>query len=175
MDADRFDAISRSLSVRQTRRRLTRLLLGIGSGGVLSALEPMETRAAKRIGGAPCRKGSQCKTGRCVRQSGQKVCSCSKKHAACKPPADPCQTAVCNTDAGRCGNQEACPMEEPQTCGRTGACSGGTCEVYAVGTICGSLSCSGSIFTAERCDETGACVAQQQECAPGTCGFGGCH
>ena len=73
MDADRFDALSRSLSSGHTRRTLPRLLGSLSLGGVLAALGTPEALAAKRIGGAPCRSNDQCKTGRCVRGR----CSCS--------------------------------------------------------------------------------------------------
>ena len=79
MDADRFDWLARSLTTTRSRRGLTRLLGGLGLGGVLSVWGATETLGAKRGGGTPCTKGSQCKTGKCIGIPGHKTCSCSTK------------------------------------------------------------------------------------------------
>src|SRR5918999_5210115 len=112
MDADDFDALSRVLSAGHTRRRLTRLLGGLSLGGALAALGLAEALAAKRIGGAPCTRNTQCQTGRCVGKTGHKTCSCSSALPTCKQPSNPCKEAVCNVETQRCVTRNGCDVGE---------------------------------------------------------------
>jgi hypothetical protein len=101
MDAHRFDALTRALTATRSRRSLGRLLGGLSLGGVLAALGATEALAAKRNGGAPCTKGSQCKTGKCLRRT----CSCSAKFPNCQRSSQFCSAGVCRL---RCGAGGVC-------------------------------------------------------------------
>ena len=51
---------------------------------------------AERLGGAPCTKGRECQTAKCVGPTGSKHCSysTSSPRVGCRQPADPCKRAV---------------------------------------------------------------------------------
>jgi hypothetical protein len=140
MDPIRFDALTRSLAIHRTRRSLVRLLGRLSLGGALSALGTTETRAAKRNPGEPCTKGRQCKTGKCVGETGSKTCSCSRKFPTCSGDQSCC--------ARRCVSLE----NNPRHCGECGR----RCQVYAV--------CDAGICTCVR----GLCDANDATCCPAT-------
>ena len=128
MDADRFDTLARSLTTNHSRRSLARLLGGISLGGLVSVSPVRQTFAARLIGGASCKRGRQCKTGKCVGPIGNKTCSCSQKFSTCKPPSDACKKATCSS--GRCvtsnsDNDISCGTSTCQE--STCACQNGTC------------------------------------------------
>ena len=75
MDADCFDALARALAAARSRSSLARLLGGLSLGGILGTHTARQAAAALFNGGAPCTKGSECKTGKCL---GSSRCSCSK-------------------------------------------------------------------------------------------------
>jgi hypothetical protein len=145
MDADRFDALSRALSTAHTRRRLTRLLGGLGLGGVLTTFGSEEAAAALRNGGYPCTTGSQCKTGKCL---GSGKCSCSKDFPTCKQPAPiQCKKATCDFSTKRCvtSNKEAgakCP-DDGDPCTKNVCDGSGICihPKEADGTLCPDGTC----------------------------------
>jgi hypothetical protein len=143
MDADRFDALSRTLTREHTRRSLVRLLFGLSLGGVLSVLGTAEVFAGSRLGGAPCTRGRQCQTGRCVGKKGHKKCTCStvSPKVGCKQPTGPCKTAVCKVETQRCATQN----------------------------ICREASCTNGVLTLQAsCDSTGTCPpAVTQNCVEG--------
>jgi hypothetical protein len=119
MDADRFDTLSRAFSTTQSRRRLTRLVSGLGLGGVLTALGGDRAAAALRNGGESCSRDSQCKTGTCL---GSGTCSCSRKFPTCRGDLTCC--------ARRCVSLE----DNPRHCGEcrrrcqiNAVCDAGTC------------------------------------------------
>ena len=92
MDADRFDTLSRAFSTTQSRRRLTRLVSGLGLGGVLTALGGDRAAAALRNGGESCSRDSQCKTGTCL---GSGTCSCSRTVPTCHGEQICCSRRLC--------------------------------------------------------------------------------
>ena len=102
MDADCFDALARALAAARSRSSLARLLGGLSLGGILGTHTARQAAAALFNGGAPCTKGSECKTGKCL---GSGRCSCSKAVLAggsdggrfrtfrtCQAVASPCPT-----------------------------------------------------------------------------------
>jgi hypothetical protein len=149
MDADRFDALTKTLGVVHTRRGLARLLGGLGLGGALSALGTGEVFAAKLKGGAPCTENRQCKSRKCVGPDGNKQCSCSKKFKACMQPADPCLKATCDVATKSCviDNPEvACPsgaVRRPNDCSATSCCYGDARQ-FLDSEECENFCCSGN-------------------------------
>jgi hypothetical protein len=94
MDSERFDGLVRSFGQTRTRRQTLRGLAGLAALGALT-LGGQEADAGTRIGGASCTRGRQCKTGKCVGDPGQKVCSCSKRYPRCTPAGATCQSGTC--------------------------------------------------------------------------------
>jgi hypothetical protein len=172
MDSERFDTLARSLTKPRTRRSLAHLLGALSLGGILSAQSVREAAAAKRIGGAACMKGSQCKTGKCAGPAGQKTCSCSKKFPNCSQPTDGSFKICCQ---GTCITGSPCPGNHfcgnsADGCGGTvncGTCQGGeVCEFTAT-----TKECVCSIGT---CNVNGDCFASAQVCQAGTNGLKCC-
>ena len=97
MEQQRFDDLSRGFATGLTRRRIVGLLLGAAGGRAAEA-----AAAECHQGGAACRSGGQCCTGRCLEtKTGGKVCSCTKTgKGRCKQPDNPCKKATCPN--GRC-------------------------------------------------------------------------
>ena len=118
MDPDRFDALSRAASTTQSRRRLTRLVSGLGLGGVLTALGG-ERAAALRNGGESCSRDRQCTTGDCLR-SGK--CSCSEEFPTCRGDQVCCgrRCVSLETNPRHCG-------ECRKRCQVNAICDAGTC------------------------------------------------
>jgi hypothetical protein len=122
-----------------------------------------------RHAGVRCKRGSQCCTGKCLRSGGKKKCSCDTSNP-CPTPADPCKTAVCSA-IGRCDIQNKCVREAPETCGQTGVCDAGTCQLYGFETVCASAPECYYEDTAYRirCDGNGECIYGQEPCSTGFC------
>jgi hypothetical protein len=130
MDADRFDALARSLTAARSRRRALAALSG--ALGLVVGASSVEEAEAKKKKCPPCKKlkkgkckkkkpdGTPCPTGTC--QSGSCVSSSSPPPA---PPPPPVCTPSC-TDGKVCqaGNVCACPSTT-EACGDT-CCSGQT-------------------------------------------------
>jgi hypothetical protein len=98
LDSERFDRLVQSFGQTRSRRQTLRGLAGLAAVGAL-ALGGQEADASKRIGGSPCTKGRQCKTGKCVGTSGAKTCSCSNKFPRCAASDTFCQSGTCETCA----------------------------------------------------------------------------
>jgi hypothetical protein len=64
-----------------------------------------------------------------------------------------------------------CTIDSPATCGRTGVCAGGSCQLYGSQTICRTPFCVGEVKHLEaRCDGSGSCPpSQEQNCTPYRC------
>jgi hypothetical protein len=152
MDDPRFDTLVRSFGTAYSRRRFSRLLGGLTAGGVLTALGAPEAAAGSRPGGAPCKRGRQCLTGKCAGPKGSKRCTCSQNLPLCKQPTNSCQEANCNTVSQRCETTNK-PDDDP--CGAGLNCMGGACgnvpNCWGQGETCGSISCcSGSCDTSRN-------------------------
>jgi hypothetical protein len=184
MDADHFDALTKTLSTSRSRRGLARLLGGLSLGGALTALRAPEVAAGSRLGGAPCTKNSQCKTNHCFRSSG--TCSCSGT-VKCQPLADPCKKAVCTT-TNHCGLDPDPPTDDI-ACGPPGSfniCCGGKC---VFGNCCTNQKCTapetcggayppvkhqcGSCTPATTCPSNQTCGSRDNGCG-GTLDCGSC-
>jgi hypothetical protein len=123
MDSERFDRLVRSFGQTRSRRQTVRGLAGLAAVGAL-ALGGQEADAGKRVGGSSCRRGRQCKTGKCVGEPGQKVCTCSPKYAQCAASDTSCQDgtcALCNLRATPTGGN--CQASGVPCC--SGTCSAG--------------------------------------------------
>jgi hypothetical protein len=120
----------------------------------------------KKSLGESCGGDGECGTGNCV----DNVCCSTSACAGCR---------ACNV-SGSEGNCAVVPNGTPEphglcpvssVCGNTGTCNGGACQQTPSGTVCGSSSCSGNLFTRPAtCSGAGTC-------APGTvdnCGFFAC-
>jgi len=141
MESERFDRLARTVGQPRSRRSLTRLLGGLGLGGVLAAWGTTETLAAKRMAGEPCTKGRQCKTGKCIGILGHKTCSCSTRHECISG-------AQCLH--GGCFRAESCAAE------------------CTIGTTCGAgmFSC----YCSQTVDGVAVCYANENFCTEGkTC------
>jgi hypothetical protein len=126
MDADRFDALSRALTNPGTRRTTLGALFGALVGGALPGRSP-EALAAPCLppGAKPCRKGSQCCSGRCKRKKKCLPCSSGTEYcASLRACVDPTQYQTDAANCGSCGND----------CGAN-ACENGECTG-------GGLTCS---------------------------------
>ena len=167
MDAGRFDGLVRSFGRVRSRRQTLRGLAGGLVAGVF-ALGEREADAAKRIGGTPCTKGKQCKTGKCVGTSGAKTCSCTSKFPTCAVDSV-CWSATCNVETKRC---EAAPdpTKDGDSCAN-GHCQNGTCICDAGFQICGtSTTCQTNVRTdPNNCGDCGTECDRGLSCCGGSC------
>jgi hypothetical protein len=146
MDEARFDALSRSFSTTYSRRGVSRLLGGVTAGSLLTTLGVMQAEGGSRPGGAPCKRGRQCLTHKCVGPKGQKQCTCSQELPFCQEPSNPCQKATCDTVNQRCVTTN---RPDDDSCGNNLNCSGGVCGkepgCVGAGSLCADeFCCSGS-------------------------------
>ena len=157
MDADRFDALSRSLTDVRSRRAALAALLG----GTLGMVGLAETEAKKKKKCPPCRKRGTCKGkkpngtpcpsfgtcqgGKCVVPfcSGKNYCPITATHRSAKPAAAQCVCVVTSAGAPFCAlttslQQAAdcgsCPLQS-HTCLNVAGCPVAVGEV-GCGTPC---------------------------------------
>jgi hypothetical protein len=171
LDPNRFDALARALTTTQSRRGLACLLGGLTLGG-LTAFGAAEVEAGTLIGGSPCTKDTQCKTGKCLRNN---TCSCSREFPKCKRPSNPCKRAKCDVSKDRC---VATDKQDGTSCGTGLVCDNGEC-------ICTPASCpNGCCLSRKTCvlrpDQTNEqCGTGGAPCAacldPQVCCRGGCR
>jgi hypothetical protein len=141
MDADRFDALARSLTATGSRRRALTALGG--SLGLLGMALPNEATAAKTGKCKPkCGECEKCKKGDCKRKNGKKRC----KKGKCQPLTGPacsggrvCQAGACVCAGARefCGLDCGCCVPNAPVSGAlpgrhtctasSECCGGGTC------------------------------------------------
>jgi hypothetical protein len=147
MDPSRFDALTASLVPLTSRRRVLLGMLTLGR--LLIPADHDAAAAGKRLGGAPCAKGSQCKTGKCLSTH---ICSCSKT-VTCTQPANPCQTATCGV-RNRCVT-----TNQTGPCNGDGICQDGQCVARCTpGTLCRDSSCQGTtLINRAICASDGTC------------------
>ena|SRR5215216_7294691 len=163
MDDDRFDTLTRSLTVVGSRRRA--MTGGLGSVLSLLGLAQSDETVAKSGKCKPaCGECAKCEKGRCHKKNGKKVCNRGK----CKPKANgtACSVGTCQTGGcicpfvglrGLCADAGACCTSTTGTvCARTGGCRPDglpvCCKLVGATCIdscdcCGLSSCTGGICT----------------------------
>jgi Cys-rich repeat protein len=159
MDSDRFDGLVRSFGQSRSRRQMLRGLAGIAAVGAL-ALGEREADAGKlRNGGSPCTRGRQCKTGTCVGDPGQKVCTCSKKYPKCT--SGTCQGGTCAPPVCPAGSAYYCATQTT-SCPLSPSCNCAT-------DIQGNAACAkfGTVDSFCPSVTTGSECAQNADCGAG--------
>jgi hypothetical protein len=162
MDADRFDALSKTLGAGRTRRGLARLLAGLSLGSVFSVARLTDVAAGSRLGGAPCTSNSQCQTQQCL---GSK-CSCSQS-VGCASPGRRCMHGGCFSS---CPSGQSCTVSIDCHTGDTDSC---VCFTTGTKIICGDVH--GTTFdcaTLRTCTGNAGCPTGQvcvdiPNCCPG--------
>ena len=125
MDASRFDALSRSLSLTPSRRLTLRAFAGLLVGGTLGRLGLVDAEAKKKGG----KKGNDKKCPPC-RKKKQGQCNKAKK-----PDGTPCGTGkICQSGQCRAAPSPACPV----------SCAGGNCSTGACVCPAGTELCGGN-------------------------------
>ena len=166
MDSDRFDGFVRIFGQTRSRRQTLRGLAGIAAVGVL-LVDRREADAGTRVGGTPCTRGRQCRTGKCIGEPGQKVCSCSRRRPACLQPDTSCQNGTCQETCAY--GASAC--ETPTTvCGPEIVTCGGNDNCWAMPTTSGCCACSSAPGRSHRTCGSGADCVSAARCDPlGNC------
>jgi hypothetical protein len=139
MDADRFDALARSLSATPSRRGALRLLVGSAFGGLVT-LGDGDADAHNAL--TACKKKSGKQKKKCLKKA--------KKHNASHTAARSCTPSCTGKTCGDNGCGGSC-----------GTCTGGTCSQTGV-CDCGS----GKELCRGACVST--CTSSQMR-PPGTC------
>jgi hypothetical protein len=170
MDADRFDALSRSLMTAGTRRRALVALSGV-LGLVLGMASPLGAPAKKRC--PPCKKrkigkckkklpdgtgcsGGTCLGGSCVAATGGNGCSDGHKPCgpACILAGQCCTSTDCPTGTTCCNHLCTDTTTDPRHCGDcTTICSVGT--TCACGRCCTARGDDCTL--ADQCCSTDVC------------------
>jgi hypothetical protein len=127
--------------------------------------------------GTPCSSNAVCSSGFCA----DGVCCSNACTASCKA----CTQAKTGVTNGTCADITSgtdpdadCAIQSTTTCGTTGVCAAGICQLHPSGLECSPGSCSGSTQTpASQCNGAGQCVAQSpSSCpAPYSCGGTACQ
>jgi hypothetical protein len=180
MDANRFDALVKTLSLGVARRGMVISLLG----GALAPLLASHETAARRHTGRRAHRDDGLSAEKRKKKKCKKCGSCKKcKKGKCKPKADgtPCSGGSCQGGACQPGDQappctdESCPL--PPECSQQDfdACSGALVEaiiedVEACQSVCqdvNSAMCQECLepIAAARMPEAEACIAE-------SCGLG---
>ncbi len=139
MDAERFDSLTRSVTVSGSRRRALAAAFG-GTLGLLGLPHPDDAATAKSGKCKPtCGECERCRKGDCKRKNGKK---------RCRP--------------GKCT-----PTAERTACGSGGVCQGGSC-VCASGTEPCDGACVATCGTGETRNPVtcGCCKTNLQSCTP---------
>lgn len=127
--------------------------------------------------GLTCLAGSDCASGFCA----DGVCC----NAACTGTCQACTSSRTGMTTGTCANvttgtdpDNECPATAASTCGTTGMCGGGGCQMHASGTVCKAASCvGGTHYAADTCNGAGQCVvgAETACSSPYTCAGAACQ
>lgn len=177
MDADRFDALAKSLAAGHTRRTTVRLLAG-GVVGIVAGLG-RGVRSVRGQGGGACDGIPPCPWP----QVGQDCCdepngyACTANKVCCRPGQEPCGGApgawgcCCRTDAGEACNpaydpdtpgSECCPCQAGRVRCRDGCCGPG--ERCDPATIACAPCPAGQPACGFFC-----CPSEAYECVDGVC------
>ena len=182
MDDFRFDALARSLSEARSRRGIARVLGGLAAGGMLGVWRAEVAIAGARPGGAPCSKGTQCQTGKCLRNE---TCSCDLAQGiTCRSDQNPCTREVCSDrgvckyppnrnkngttcDTGRvccdgdcleCCTADDCPATQP-VCTTASTCAECPADTCSRPTACGTSSSGAPCFCLTSTEGQTMCVS----------------
>jgi hypothetical protein len=163
VDADRFDALARSLTSAGSRRRALVATLG----GALGALELADPDAASAAQPPKCKRKpgecERCQRGKCERKNGDKHCKAGKiKAKAFGTPCSvgSCQNGACIAEAPTCTRlQETC-SSSAQCCSSTANCADNLC-----GTLPHDVCCQ---LQGEPCQDTCDCCFEG-DCIGGEC------
>lgn len=173
-----------------------RWMMGIGLvalGGAVPlacVFSPMDYSVSAGEDGGPACSGARCGTGGCPRCAAGERCESDEGCAnglACAMPEGVCCNQPCNGACMACVGSKTgkadgvcasvCPIQDPTTCGTTGACGAdGACVVYAAGISCAAASCGpaqqgGFEETGPRtCDGMSSCASPVTT----SCGLYGC-
>ncbi len=149
MDGQRFDALTRALAGRTSRRRALAVFLGAVGGGLVRS----SASAAGQTAGALCNRNSQCASGVCGERdrAGRRRCQCVGA-ADCPAPANKCDRAVCQAGA--------CTTGTPKVCAPCKTCSDGSCVPLATDPRCDGVCSDG--------DCVSVCLPVQSACDPNT-------
>ena len=160
MDDQRFDALTRRLATRSSRRGVLGGLLAGVLGGLLGRSGPVE--AKPRTGRAPtlatacttdaeCGPGQVCDpaTGSCIARGGTGRGGPCPRGSACTTDATCCGGEVCDTlngvcigAGGPCTNVDGTCFDSLDCCGNE-ACVGGTCQRTTAGGCTPGAVCAG--------------------------------
>jgi hypothetical protein len=187
MDDRRFDALTKSLADRPSRRRLLRAVVtgaaawGAAALGVGSAAAQTDEVCAGggrvdpacRGAGRLCRECANCCSGICGPKdaTGRRRCACPSGAEACGDACVDPATAYRSDPAncGACGRRCSAPANARATC------AGGTCGFACTS---GYKLCSGACIPTAACCTAADCPAPavgtcqgERTCANGTCGF----
>ncbi len=124
-----------------------------------------------RANGVACSGGSQCVSGNCI----DGVCC----ESACAGICQACSAAkkgsgqdgFCENVAASSDPDSECADDGQASCDHNGSCDGsGACANYALGTSCGSTTCSLGEQTGHSCNGFGSCDPTNTTlCSPYTC------
>jgi Cellulose binding domain len=131
------------------------------------------TTCSKKPNGAACAATTECASGFCE-QGACCVSACTGSCRSCNlaGTAGTCTLVAPGQDPlGQCTDAGA------SSCGTDGSCDGGGgCRLYASGTTCLAVSCTGStLMPARTCNGTGTCLATTgSSCGAYVCGASAC-
>ena len=145
-----------------------------GHACVLTGAPGVTGNCGKKKNGQSCGDATECESAECV----DGVCCESSCQGACRSCALPGSPGQCvDVPAGAPDPRKTCTDDGKVSCGHNGVCDGtGACQIYPVGTECGSASCSqGSFMSAPTCNQSGQCVAPpSRTCNPYVCNGTNC-
>ena len=164
MDADRFDALLRSLtqSPSASRRGMGRFVIGLTLGGFGLAQPAMAARSGKCK--PACGECEACDKGKCERKNGKKRCKkgkCKAKVNGTGCAGGSCQNGSCIPTPPFCTGKNSCDETDVRCESGGAACF---CFVTVSGEpFCGRVESSGSC-TATSCPSGQACIVKGGRC-----------
>jgi hypothetical protein len=193
MDGTRFDALTRGLSARLSRRRAIASLVGLaGATLAVDSVDAASTRTCRLAAGS-CIRNSQCCSGTC--DTARTTPRGKRNRCVCPPTADVCLGLCTDVDTderncGRCGvrclagqscTNGECICDDSNAIVCDGACTdittpehcGPSCEPCPDGYSCenGACTCGGNICKANEGCCGGSCTSTvQNDNNCGACG-----
>jgi len=112
---------------------------------------------AKKSRGDACGRNGECATGACTDGFCCGDLSCLPCYSCGVSGSQGTCTALANGTA-----DTRCTAQAPATCGTTGVCESGACQLYGMATLC-STSCQVTQYVRTYCDGMGTCNQTQTE------------